>query len=353
MFQRHQWEKVLTSIAKKSEHEKSKEFANTIVKRYQHLEGQRAREDAKQKRAAAAAATLSANDQAKSTASAQGLKKAPPGNNISAGVKRSNDDIGKGSAPKKAALGDGKTPSTISSSTKPPTSVMVGKPSNLGDKKSALSVGGSSATASSATAKPKTPPTSSFLNRFQKGAPEASKPTAKSVFPPPPPKRRVLSCGTVSCSLTNHVTRPVEKKPAPPAPSASLGAAPAATSFTSIFDQLKQRQKLEQDREKGLLTKAADAAKAAEDEKLKKKKKSVKWRTGDDLIQVQIFEWVEPEGEYYGGGSGQEHGYGNQVGEGAALKNRDFVDDEEDFIDWYQPLRTLIPPTILCSPELI
>lgn len=77
-----------------------------------------------------------------------------------------------------------------------------------------------------------------------------------------------------------------------------------------------------------------------------KKKKTVRWRTGDELAKVKIIEWMEPEGEYYGGGSGHEnHEYGNarnfDVEEGrealAALKNRNFLEDEEDLLDWYQP----------------
>jgi hypothetical protein len=56
---------------------------------------------------------------------------------------------------------------------------------------------------------------------------------------------------------------------------------------------------------------------------------------------------MEPEGEYYGGGSGHEnHEWGNarnfDVEEGrealAALKNRNLIEDEEDLLDWYQPI---------------
>lgn len=116
------------------------------------------------------------------------------------------------------------------------------------------------------------------------------------------------------------------------------------TSFTSIFDQLKQRQREEQDREKNA-SKAAEAAKAEEDAK-KKKKKSVRWN--QDLEKIKIIEWIEPEGEYYGGGSGAlaEHGINGQLGEGAALKNKNqFDDDEPDLVDWYTPIRkfTAIP----------
>lgn len=108
-------------------------------------------------------------------------------------------------------------------------------------------------------------------------------------------------------------------------------------SFTSIFAQLQQRQK-EQDREKkDALNRAADAARTSEEDK-KKKKKSVKWKTGDDLVKVHIIEWQEPEGEYYGGGSGISE-YGDSQGEGAALRNRNFVEEEEDLMEWSQPKR--------------
>ena len=125
------------------------------------------------------------------------------------------------------------------------------------------------------------------------------------------------------------IRAPEKKASTLPAPSAPLG------SFTSIFAQLQQRQK-EQDREKrDAATKAADVSRAIEEDK-KKKKKSVKWKTGDDLVKVQIIEWQEPEGDYYGGGSGMAE-YGDTHGEGAALKNRNFIEEEEDLMEWTQP----------------
>ena len=105
---------------------------------------------------------------------------------------------------------------------------------------------------------------------------------------------------------------------------------------------MQQRQK-EQDREKkDTANKAADAARNSDDDK--KKKKSVKWKTGDDLVKVQIIEWLEPEGEYYGGGSGMAQ-WGDSAGEGEALRNRNFIEEEEDLMEWYRPKREFI----LCS----
>jgi hypothetical protein len=145
--------------------------------------------------------------------------------------------------------------------------------------------------------------------------------------------------------MSRDYYRPVEKKATP-----TTGAAPEQKgAFTSIFDQLVRQQKevivggkAESDPKK----READDDQSGSGKKIKKKK-SVRWKTGDDLAKVKIIEWVEPEGEYYGGGSGHEnHEYGNarnfDVEEGrealAALKNRNLLDDEDDFIDWYQPL---------------
>lgn len=121
----------------------------------------------------------------------------------------------------------------------------------------------------------------------------------------------------------------------------------STTSFTSIFDQLKQRQKQEQDREKALASKGNESDSKNSDGNGKKKKKTVRWKTGDDLAKVKVIEWIEPEGEYYGGGNGVEHDWDSarsfDVEEGrealAALKNRNFIDEEEDYVDWYQPNR--------------
>lgn len=58
---------------------------------------------------------------------------------------------------------------------------------------------------------------------------------------------------------------------------------------------------------------------------------------------------VEPEGDYYGGGTGQLHEYADarslEVSEGRdaklALKNRRLLEEEDDdfgFLAWYQPI---------------
>jgi hypothetical protein len=76
------------------------------------------------------------------------------------------------------------------------------------------------------------------------------------------------------------------------------------------------------------------------EEEKKKKKKSVKWKSGDELCKVQIIDWIEPEGEYYGGGSGVSE-WGDSSGEGEALKNKNFIEEEEDLMEWYLPQRKL------------
>jgi hypothetical protein len=109
-----------------------------------------------------------------------------------------------------------------------------------------------------------------------------------------------------------------------PAPSSST------TSFTSIFTQLRQRQKEQGREKKDVTSKGADTHKSSDDEK---KKKSVKWKTGDDLVRVHTLEWVEPEGDYYGGGSGMPQ-RDDCAGEGGAHRNRNSI-----MVEWYQPKR--------------
>lgn len=130
------------------------------------------------------------------------------------------------------------------------------------------------------------------------------------------------------------------------------------TTFTSIFDQLKLQQ---QGKTLGLKSDADGKKREADDDqagpnKKTKKKKTVRWKTGDELAKIKLIEWMEPEGEYYGGGSGHEnHEWGNarnfDVEEGrealAALKNRNLIDEEEDLLDWYQPKGTLELPDYL------
>ena len=66
-----------------------------------------------------------------------------------------------------------------------------------------------------------------------------------------------------------------------------------------------------------------------------------------------MFEVQEPEGPYYGGGDGKRHTLKDartlDKEEGkdalAALKNRKALDDEDDiYIDWYQPIGQSLPP---------
>ena len=325
-YEQQQWAKVLTAIFRKSEYHKSRELAETLLKRYEHFERERNRKrgDGKTKPLG-----RNANDE-KARATADASNKRIIGSNVSAGVKRPLDEGSKGAssgagAPKKAAIGDGKSPNTSStnlskSSVTQPS--RTGTSSVPGDRKSA---GTNSSTASTIASRPKPSAGSGIFRTLQGKAPEqTSKAPAKYVACHVP---RFLE------RMTNHVMhRPVDKKPTTALPQPT-------SSFTSIFAQLKQRQKEEQDREKGI-NKASEAAKASEDEK-RKRKKTVKWKTGDDLVEVKLIEWLEPEGEYYGGGSGAEHGYGGQLGEGAALKNKDMVDDEDDLVDWYTPPRKL------------
>ncbi|RPA75019.1 hypothetical protein BJ508DRAFT_24778 [Ascobolus immersus RN42] len=147
------------------------------------------------------------------------------------------------------------------------------------------------------------------------------------------------------------VEKPAVTKPAQPLPSFKRQTAPPppqqpsapTTTFSSIFDQLKERQRKEEDAKS---KQAADKAKPEEVKKVKKKK-SVRWKMESELTEVKEFEVLEPEGEYYGGGSGMDHQWGDarslDVSEGRdalnALKNRKMLEDEVDeTIDWYQPI---------------
>lgn len=93
-----------------------------------------------------------------------------------------------------------------------------------------------------------------------------------------------------------------------------------------------------------------------------KKRKTVRWKPDNLLAEVTLFQVLEPIGEYYGGGDGKGHVFGDarslDVEEGkdalAALKNRKALEEDDDiYIDWYQPIgqsRTLSLPTLL--PEI-
>lgn len=73
---------------------------------------------------------------------------------------------------------------------------------------------------------------------------------------------------------------------------------------------------------------------------MKKKKKSVKWKADEHLVAIQIFEALEPEGDYYGGGTGVGNARQVDVSEGNAWKNRNLIEDDENEVEWYPPLCT-------------
>lgn len=65
-------------------------------------------------------------------------------------------------------------------------------------------------------------------------------------------------------------------------------------------------------------------------------------------MEIKEFEVLEPEGDYYGGGTGEMHEWENardlDVAEGRdareALRNRNLLDEEEeDLMEWYKPIR--------------
>src|SRR5205807_9913497 len=81
-----------------------------------------------------------------------------------------------------------------------------------------------------------------------------------------------------------------------------------------------------------------------------RKKKTVRWKPSEDLVEVKIIERVEQERGYYGGSSGQNRnrGYGNarffgfrEGGDASAARKDQNLKGREDMVDWYQPLREL------------
>jgi len=132
---------------------------------------------------------------------------------------------------------------------------------------------------------------------------------------------------------------------------------PKTQGYSSIFDQLRERQK--KDEEEAALRAKGGKVPEKEEEVTKKgkKKKTVRWKPDNLLAEVNLFQVLEPIGEYYGGGDGKGHVFGDarslDVEEGkdalAALKNRKALEDEEDiYIDWYQPIGQ--PPTPFAFP---
>lgn len=268
---------------------------------------------------------------------------------LSVGIKRKSDDDAKGSVgpstAKKVAVGEGKSTVTASSnSTKTGVSAVSSKNGSALEKKLTTSTGTSTA---APVAKPKTT-SSGFFKSLQGNRPVSAKPPTKCVVFPFP---SFVPTGSFYFGLRSPVpnasrdpffflSRAPEAKPTPEPQQPS--------TFTSIFDQLKLQQ---QGKTLGLKSDADGKKREADDDqagpnKKTKKKKTVRWKTGDDLAKIKLIEWMEPEGEYYGGGSGHEnHEWGNarnfDVEEGrealAALKNRNLIDEEEDLLDWYQP----------------
>lgn len=125
---------------------------------------------------------------------------------------------------------------------------------------------------------------------------------------------------------------------------------PKTQGYSSIFDQLRERQKKDEE-EAALRAKGGKIAEKEEEiTKKGKKKKTVRWKPDNLLAEITIYHVPEPIGEYYGGGDGKGHVFGDarslDVEEGkdalAALKNRKALEDEEDiYIDWFQPIGQL------------
>ncbi|KAG0641751.1 hypothetical protein HOY80DRAFT_1111119 [Tuber brumale] len=318
------WIKALKSIGSKSEDLRTRDICMAITRSARERSAKKEREEKakeKQQKPASLAASSSLSDRTNDKEKPLGngaAAKSEASSNVSVGIKRKSEDDAKvGLTIKKIALGEGKIPA-VSSSPNPKTGSSAGNSKNTAtptaEKKLTTSTTSStSANGSSASAKPKTT-ASGFFKSLQGNRP----------------------------AIVKAPTKPVEKKSTPNPES-------TPSTFTSIFDQLVRQQK---EGTTGLRP-DSDSKKRETDEdqngsnKKVRKKKTVRWKTGEDLAKVKVIEWVEPEGEYYGGSSGHEnHEYGNarnfDVEEGrealAALKNRNFLEDEEDLLDWYQPL---------------
>lgn len=136
--------------------------------------------------------------------------------------------------------------------------------------------------------------------------------------------------------------------------------------YSSIFDQLRERQK--KDEEEAALRAKGGKVPEKEEELTKKgkKRKTVRWKPDNLLAEVTLFQVLEPIGEYYGGSDGKGHVFGDarslDVEEGkdalAALKNRKALEEDDDiYIDWYQPIgqsRTLLSlPTLLPGISIV
>ncbi|GAA6060902.1 hypothetical protein JCM10212_003936 [Sporobolomyces blumeae] len=88
----------------------------------------------------------------------------------------------------------------------------------------------------------------------------------------------------------------------------------------------------------------APVAAAARNEPKKKVKKSVRWRSEEELVAVRYFEKdsAEMEQAFVDGNDGEY----NEYGEGMSLMQHfDEVDEMEEAIDWYDPISVEIPET--------
>ncbi|KAI5811732.1 hypothetical protein DFH27DRAFT_605840 [Peziza echinospora] len=161
-------------------------------------------------------------------------------------------------------------------------------------------------------------------------------------------KPKVPTASTTSSTSSAFFKSVAGRTPAPPKPTVTPPASNTKVQgYSSIFDQLRERQK--KDEEEAAMRLKTGKAPEKEEELTKKgkKKKTVRWKPEGELAQISLFQVLEPIGEYYGGGDGRGHVFGDarslDVEEGkdalAALKNRKALDEEDEiYIDWYQPI---------------
>jgi len=226
MYDKQQWQKVLTNIHRKSELDKSREFANQILTRFQHLERERARTDRETKKAAGTAGTNNVDKQ--KAAAPSGAMKKDASSSLNAGVKRPIEEVGKvltASAAKKVLIGDVRNPMPNSNAPKsaaPSVPARNGPSSNGGEKKSATMSGvatstiGQSPTSTTATVSTKKPPSSSGF--FKSLSKPAEAPT-KFVLPESHPMviRRIYPVRIAEANH-DHVILEPPKRRQPPLP---------------------------------------------------------------------------------------------------------------------------------------
>lgn len=211
MYEKQQWEKVLNNIQRKSELDKSREFANQIMTRFQHLDRDRSRTERDAKKAAG-----TNNADKPKTVASSGVVKKDASSSLNAGVKRTIDEVGKGpptSAAKKVSIGDVRNP--MPNPNPPPKSAAPSVParngpsSSVGEKKSAttssvgISTTGPPPTSTTATATAKKPASSGFFKSLSKPA-EAAKAPTKFVLPESHPM--IFSFATIQSELPRLTT---------------------------------------------------------------------------------------------------------------------------------------------------